>query len=76
MARQAPDRAAAVDAAAGPRVGARRKRDPHGRRPRLCLTEFGRTEGRELPRKLSVSGRGFELDVRFNDVKVEFIKRP
>jgi tetratricopeptide (TPR) repeat protein len=38
----------------------------------LSLSDFGRTEGRQVPRAYTVSGKGFELTVRFDNVKIAF----
>lgn len=41
---------------------------------KLTLSDFGRTEGREVPRTLRVDGRGFWFAVRFDNVKIDFAK--
>ena len=38
----------------------------------LGLRDFGRTEGRQVPRQLVVSGKSFELVLEFNNVNIEF----
>jgi len=40
----------------------------------LHLEDFGRTEGREVPRTLRVDGKGFSFAVRFDNVKIDFSK--
>lgn len=42
---------------------------------RLSLRDFGRTEGRQVPRQLVVGGKGFELVLEFNNVNIEFLPR-
>jgi tetratricopeptide (TPR) repeat protein len=42
----------------------------------LSLEEFGRTEGgRQVPRQYTITGRGFSLKVRFDNVKMVFEDR-
>lgn len=38
---------------------------------RVTLEEWGRWKGRHIPRRIQVSGKGFSLTLRFDDVKIE-----
>lgn len=61
-----------LDAASAHLTSMALKSDPDFK---LCLDGFGRTENRDVPRRLAVTGKGFELGLRLDNVKLEFLKR-